>query len=465
MRLRPKTIALYALGCKANQLETAVLGETFAAEGWQVVPYTMLGEEPPTLFVLNTCTVTEKADAEARRLIRKLKKQHASTRVAVTGCYAQVSPETLAAMPEVDFVIGNNFKSVLFDLINELDWEETVQSPSPARVWVEEFDKSRELVDVAASQAGIDRTRGSIKIQDGCDYKCTYCIIWKGRGPSKSLPVEKVTRRVQQMVQEGFKEVVLTGINIGQYMDDDVDLAGLLSHLVALPEDFRLRLTSLDPLEVTPALIQVMAESGGKIVPHLHLSTQSVDDGVLKRMARRHHAADFKRICRTFAAALPDGCIGGDIIVGFPGETDEAFEATCQAIEAVPFHYGHVFRYSPRPGTPAAEDKHPVPERIRKARAVHLTQILDRKNREYRVSLVGKTVSVLLEERTVLAAAAGGVSQTVLEGMAPQYLRVVLENPQGLALQRNQMVQVRILPEVPEETGVVRGEVLSMIWE
>ena len=403
-------VAFVTQGCKTNLMESSALADEFKALGWDVVPQ----KEAANLYVFNTCTVTEKADAEARRLIRQLRRRHPQARVAVTGCYAQVSPDTLAAIEGVDFVIGNNFKDDLPRIVTQYFVPGGFASPM---VQVDEFEKSRELASPTASFAGLladggTRTRGSIKIQDGCDYKCTYCIIWKGRGPSRSLPVSVIQQQFIRMVAEGFKEIVLTGINIGQYRcpsDVTQELPELLAALCQVEGEFRLRLTSLDPLEVTPKLIDVMARSQGKICPHVHLSTQSADDHVLKTMARRHHVNELQAVCQQLVTAMPTVCISSDIIVGFPTETDEAFERTMAVIREIPMHQIHVFRYSPRPGTPAAEMKPQVPERIRKERATRLLQLAEEKKQAYMNSFVGQDVRVLWEKE---------------EGLTDEYLKV-----------------------------------------
>lgn len=410
-----RRVAFVTLGCKTNLLESSALADGFQALGWQVVR----PEQAADLYVVNTCTVTEKADAEARRLMRRIKRQHPTARIAATGCYAQVSPEVLAELDCVDLVIGNGWKEQIPHLLTHDYANHYRDLTGTALVLVDEFDKSRQLETPVASFAGIERTRGSIKIQDGCDYKCTYCIIWKGRGPSRSMAPDVLVQQVQAMVDEGFQEITLTGINIGQYQWDGLTLAGLLRHLVTVEGHYRLRLTSLDPLEVTDELMDVLAECPDKIAPHVHLSTQSAHDGVLKAMARRHHEADLWRICETLVDRVPYLAVGSDVIVGFPTETDEAFNHTLQVIEQLPMHYVHVFRYSPRPGTPAAALKPQVPERIRKQRAQQLIALATTKREAFARQFVGQVRPVLLEAQSS--------NPDVWEGYTDNYLRVSVE--------------------------------------
>jgi threonylcarbamoyladenosine tRNA methylthiotransferase MtaB len=254
------------------------------------------------------------------------------------------------------------------------------------------------------------------------------------------VPSDQVAQQVNLLREEGFKEIILTGINIGQYQDPstETDLAGLLRQLTQIPGEFRLRLTSLDPLEVTPDLIQAVAESNGKIAPHFHLSAQSADDTVLKLMARRHHVNAFEETCHAIMAAIPQAAIGGDIIVGFPGETDEHFHNTLEVLSRIPFHYIHVFRYSPRPGTPAADVRPQVPEHVRKTRANQLIQLADQKAFAFKNSLLGQRVTVLVEAEQELDL----FGRPILRGLSENYLKVRLDPNAGL--EPNQFVSVTL---------------------
>jgi threonylcarbamoyladenosine tRNA methylthiotransferase MtaB len=393
----PYRVAFTTLGCKANQLESSALAKQFRTLGWQVVA---MESGRADLIVFNTCTVTERADAENRRMIRLAHKKNPHAKLAVTGCYAQVNPEAVAAMAGVHFVIGNHLKEQLASLLVQelphLKPSKATEAALPGqwpKIWVSDWDKSREqatlegMAEAVGGAAGLNdegyhRTRASLKIQDGCDYKCTYCIIWQGRGPSRSVPIALLKQKVLDLVHEGFKEIVLTGINIGQYAFETHTLTSLLRALVNLdtPHMFRLRLSSLDPLELTPELIDLIAEEAqkphGRIAPHFHLSAQSCSDTVLKAMARRHHVGAYCESVHRIRQAMPQACIVSDIIVGFPTETDAHFEETLEVLtHTAPLDQLHVFRYSPRPGTPAATMKPQVPERIRKERASKLLQL------------------------------------------------------------------------------------------
>jgi threonylcarbamoyladenosine tRNA methylthiotransferase MtaB len=397
------SVAFHTVGCKTNQLETSAIAAQFKANDWQIVGF----EDAASLYVINSCTVTEKADRDTQRIIRKARLNNPNARIAVTGCYAQVAPIEVSQLPGVDYVIGNADKGNIPELITQQG-----QLTDPL-VHVTDFDKSRLMA--AGMAGGLDRTRASLKIQDGCDYKCTYCIIWEARGPSRCLPVADLQAQLRQLVEEdGFLEVVLTGINIGQYRaDDGTDLAGLLLALLQVSGPARLRLTSLDPLEVDEALMQVIAQSAGRICPHIHLSAQSADDGVLKRMARRHHVADFQHICHRLKALLPGICIGSDMIVGFPGESDAAYQRTRQVLADVPLDYCHVFAYSRRRDTPAAVMPDQVPQRVIQWRSADLSALAQGKWLTYRQGLIGQPVQVIMED-------------TGRHGMSSEYTKVTL---------------------------------------
>ncbi len=376
------SVAFYTLGCKTNQLESSTMADEFKSHGWDVVPF----DEPAELYVVNTCTVTERGDNESKRVIRRAHLSNPDARIAVTGCYAQVSPDEVAGLEGVSYVIGNNFKDDVYNIVSNTPATESTY------VQVSDIDKSR--IMEGASQASIDRTRGSLKIQDGCDYKCTYCIIWEARGLSRSLPLEDIKTHLKRMIFEGFKEIGLTGINIGQYIcpDTGADLSDLLKELCTIESDYRIRLTSLDPLEVPDKLVDTVADSNGKICPHFHLSAQSAEDNVLKRMARRHHVKDMMHVCAYIRERMPTASIGSDIIVGFPGESDERYETTYANLDACGMNYFHVFSYSKRKGTPAADYPDQVPEPEKKQRAGKLRNLAEHLSLSYREQFIGQTL-------------------------------------------------------------------------
>lgn len=426
-----RSVAFYTLGCRTNQLESSALADEFRRHGWFIAPF----HDTASLYIINTCTVTQGGDSESRRIIRKAKRQNPQARIAVTGCYAQVAPSEIAGIDGVNYVIGNNFKQDIRQIV------ETIPPEAAPIIKVSEMDKSR--VMAGASYAGINRTRASLKIQDGCDFKCTYCIIWVARGPSRSLPIETLTQQFSELVAQGHHEIVLTGINIGQYEDPETkgDLAVLLQALTDLPGTFRIRLSSLDPAEVTPALLDVMKEND-KVCPYFHLSMQSAEDHVLKRMARRHRAEDLYRVCHEIQAAMPHAAIGADIIVGFPEETPERFESTYKVLSDLPLSYFHTFSYSKRKDTPAAEFEEQVPEPEKAARSERLIALSEAKNMAFRQTFVGKLLDVIVEE-----------SQE--KGMTAPFFQVQLDQTN---LPQNTLVSVKIKEVRGKETY---GEVVA----
>ncbi len=426
---KSRSVAFYALGCKANQLESSALADEFKSHGWDVLPF----NEKASLYIINTCTVTHSGDSESRRIIRKARRENPDARIAVTGCYAQVAPDEIAGIDGVNYVIGNNFKQDIYRIVQQMPPE------NEPLIKVSDMDKSR--IMAGATTAAINRTRASLKIQDGCDFKCTYCIIWVARGPSRSLPVGVLKAQLQELIDIGHHEIVLTGINIGQYEDPltHADLTGLLRELTQIPGNYRLRLSSLDPAEVTPQLLDFMAGSD-KVCPYFHLSMQSAEDHVLKRMARRHRVTDLYQVCGEIQRKMPQAAIGADIIVGFPEETAERFAVTYDVLADLPMSYLHTFTYSKREGTPAAEFPDQVPEPEKKRRTHELIALSDRKNYTYRQQFLGKQVHVIVEE-----------SQN--RGMSENFIQVQLDRTD---LPQNSIVPVRITEVLERET---RGQV------
>ncbi len=421
----PRSVAFHTLGCRANQLESSALADEFRHHGWFVSPFS----ESASLYIINTCTVTGGSDSESRRIIRKAKRLNPNARIAVTGCYAQIAASEIAQIEGVSYVIGNNFKQDIYQIVQE------IPPPDGPLVKVSEIDKSR--IMAGATTSAINRTRASLKIQDGCDFKCTYCIIWVARGPSRSLPISVLKAQLMDLIEQGYQEIVLTGINIGQYEDpfSHGDLTALLKELVAIPGRFRLRLSSLDPAEVTPALLDLMA-STDKICPFFHLSIQSAEDHVLKRMARRHRVADLYAVCKLIQQKIPRAAIGADVIVGFPEETPERFAQTYHALSELPMSYFHTFTYSKREGTPAADFPDQVSDTEKKERAHQLIALSDEKNLHYRQQYLEKKVHVIVEEKQDC-------------GMSENYLHITLDRTD---LPQNSLVPVKIVAVTQDQT-------------
>jgi threonylcarbamoyladenosine tRNA methylthiotransferase MtaB len=385
----PLRVAFWTLGCRLNQYDTEGIKTSMAG----VYDIDVVGwNDPAHLYVLNSCTVTAKADQECRRLARQVKRRHPKSKVVVAGCYAQTQPEALAAIPEIDGVVGNTDKE------DVAAWLPAVMDEETLTMRVEDFQENPQF-DSTLIDNFSGRSRAFVKIQDGCNLRCTYCLIWRARGPGRSRSVEDVLAQLRLLVQGGYPETILAGIHLGGYGRDltpKVDLPNLLDRCLKDIPGLRIRLSSIHPNEVTPRLLEMFA-ANGRLRPHLHISLQSGSDGVLKRMKRPYRSDRAWQALRNVAAVVPYFGIGADIIVGFPGETDAEFEDTRGMVAELPFSYLHVFRFSPRPGTAAADMSDQVhPETISR-RSEILRNLADDKKAEFSRSLIGTTREAVIE--------------------------------------------------------------------
>src|SRR5213593_3295166 len=384
-------VAITTLGCKINQYDSAVIQARLQDEHHSLVAF----EEQADFYIINTCTVTDRAGWEARQLIRRAKRLSPEARVLVTGCYAQVRPQEVAQIPGVDFVVGLNRLDGLLGFVNQRN------SSDEGRILVGDVKRERKI-----SLLGTDRlpnhTRAFLKIQEGCDYSCTYCIIPTARGLSRSVPPDEVMEQVRQLADAGYKEIVLTGIHLGGYgheLSPKTDLTSLLEMIEESRLIPRVRLSSLDPREVPDKLLDLMAASD-IICPHLHICAQAGDDGILKRMRRNYHTAYYGELLIKVRQRLPGAAIGSDIIVGFPGETDETFERSIEYFASLPLTYFHVFPFSVRRGTVAASLPDHVPGDVKKARARRMRELGAEKKADFCRGFLGRELSVLIEEKS-----------------------------------------------------------------
>jgi threonylcarbamoyladenosine tRNA methylthiotransferase MtaB len=381
-------IAITTLGCKINQYDSAVI-QTRLEENHSFVPF----EQPADCYIINTCTVTDHADWEARQLVRRAKRLSPSAKVLVTGCYAQVSPAELARVPGVDYVVGLNRLDDLLYFVN-------LPKGSDVRIAVSDAKRERG-VPVLGTRALPGHTRAFLKIQEGCNYSCTYCIIPTARGLSRSVTPREVLEQVRMLADAGYKEIVLTGIHLGSYGQDltpKIDLTALLEIIAQSRLIPRIRLSSLDPREVPDRLIDLMANSD-VICPHLHVCAQAGDDEILKRMRRNYDGAYYRELLIKIRQRLPDAALGSDIIVGFPGETDGAFHRSLEFFADLPLTYFHVFPYSSRRGTIAASLPDHVSNDVKKARASRMRELGAVKKRGFCLRFRGRKLSVLIEEK------------------------------------------------------------------
>ncbi|HSF59385.1 MAG TPA: tRNA (N(6)-L-threonylcarbamoyladenosine(37)-C(2))-methylthiotransferase MtaB [Candidatus Binatia bacterium] len=381
-------IAITTLGCKVNQYDSAVI-QNRLAESHSFVPF----DQPADCYIINTCTVTDRADWEARQLVRRAKRISPGAKVLVTGCYAQVNPEELARLPGVDYVVGLNR---LDDLV------QFVGLPKGGDVKIAVSDVKRERgVAVLGTRALPGHTRAFLKIQEGCNYSCTYCIIPTARGLSRSVAPREILQQVGLLADAGYKEIVLTGIHLGGYGHDltpKIDLTGLLEMIAQNRLIPRVRLSSLDPREVPDRLLDLMANSD-VICPHLHICAQAGDDAILKQMRRNYDRAYYRELLIKVRERLPDAALGSDIIVGFPGETSAAFERALEFFAALPLTYFHVFPYSSRRGTIAASLPDQVAGSVKKQRSRTMRELGTKKKRDFCLRFLGRKASVLIEDK------------------------------------------------------------------
>ncbi len=417
-------VSIHTLGCKVNQYDGAMLREALEHEGFHVVEP---GGEADAV-VVNTCTVTSATDRQNRQLIRRVRRANPRALLVITGCQAEAFPEVLEGMPEVDLVLGNKRKGEIPRAILEALHQEDILKrlpPSTGPSW----------------QRGVRRlpghTRAFLKVQDGCDARCAYCIVPRARGASRSRTPASIVEELGHMEEAGIKEVVLTGVNLGSYgkdLEPPWSLAGLLREILARCTVPRIRLSSIEPLELGEDLLHCMMAQG-RICPHLHVPLQSGDDEVLRMMNRPYATAQYLERAELARDLLPDLTWGCDVMVGFPGETPAHFQRTVEFLGRLPLTYLHVFPFSPRPGTVAWGLPHRVPTQEVKARAMALREISHERRKGAMASYVGR-------ELTVLAERPWKGSPGWIEGLTANYLRVRFRGGPEL---HNQIVAVRLV--------------------
>jgi len=388
-------VGFYTLGCKLNQCETEAMADAFVAMGHEAVGI----EEPADLYIVNTCTVTSKSEQKARRVIRKILVERVHSPVVVTGCYAQVEREDLESLGDQVFVVDLDDKDRVLDLPPVLSAAETgVPLASILEVWRGCNDLPPVPVRRFRFSAGrfSFHTRAFLKIQDGCDNRCTYCRVRIARGPSVSLDAGEVVSRFRALEDAGHEEIVLTGVNISSYRSGTRNLGGLLSDLIEAGSRARIRLSSLEPDAISQALARVLSDP--RVCPHFHLPLQSGSDPVLARMARRYRTADVASAVGLLRESKPDPYLAADLITGFPGESDEDQEKTLKLVEDLDISDLHVFPFSPRPGTAAFSMKPKVPERISRERAETIRGFAEASLARYLQRQVGKRLDSICEE-------------------------------------------------------------------
>ena len=431
------TFAIKNFGCRATQADAASIRQSFIAHGYSLAET----DSAADFVVLNTCTVTAAADAEARDTIRLIHRQNPNTRIVVTGCYAQRAPEELASIEGVNWVIGNSRQEEIAslvggakDLVSISNFAQRIASP--AQIIREEMSAARELAVAAPEDFGAERTRPTLKIQDGCNHRCSYCVIPFVRGKSRSLEPQRVLFEITRMVDAGAREIVLSGIDLGSYggeLTPRTTLYDLIRRILHESGIERLRFSSIEPMDVTQDFVDLVA-STPRIAPHFHMPLQSGSDRILHAMHRWYRAAHYARRVEIIRDRLPDAAIGADVIAGFPGETEDDHRATMHFIEDLPLTYLHVFSFSPRGGTEAEKLANATDDRVVHRRARELRALGNEKANAFRASQNGKTMRVLTLEgkgRAWTPAISGNFLKLRVAGPWPrnQWMHVVLNEP------------------------------------
>ena len=414
-----RTVAFCTLGCRLNFSETGELIKGFRRRGYRIVSF---GERADVVFI-NTCTVTDDADSSCRRLIRKAWRTSPEGRIVVSGCYAQMESERIAKMQGVDLVLGTAQKHKVFEFLDD-DERNNIQ-----------IDRATDFCAAATDSSG-GHTRAFLKIQDGCNYICSFCIIPQARGRSRAISIEQAVDRAHEIVSEGFREIVLTGVNIGEYYRSSGEKLSLLIRSLLEVEGLeRLRLSSLEPNTIDDELLETLAGSH-RFMPHFHIPLQSGDDGILREMKRKYDRAGYEKILQKITRYFPGAGIGADVICGFPGEGEKEFENTRRILEDSPITHFHIFPYSRRKNTLAAKKERHILHDVKKARVRLLRDLGEKKLADFARRQRGKSRAVLFEYKN---------SQGLWEGYTPQFVRVAVESPVSL---KNQI-----------------GEVIPLAWE
>ncbi len=439
--------ALHNLGCKVNAYETDSMRQMLEQAGYEIVPFDAMAD----VYVINTCSVTNVADRKSRQMLHRAKKKNPNSVVVAAGCYVQTSKEQAQVDPAIDILIGNNKKHELPKLLERFFQSHTPESEKDFCSSVADIGKEREYEELSISRTG-EHTRAFLKVQDGCNQFCSYCIIPYARGRVRSRKMPEVIREVKTLAEKGYRELVLTGIHLSSYgvdlqPEDGGETVGLLDLIRSVHETEgidRIRLGSLEPGIVTEEFAEALSELP-KVCPHFHLSLQSGCDATLKRMNRKYTCAEYRESCRLLRKYFAHPAITTDVIVGFPGETEEEFELTREFLKQINFFEIHIFKYSLRKGTRAAELKPQVPEEIKGQRSDSLFEELSVMNREYLNWHLGRELEVLMEEEVSF----GGKKYFL--GHTREYVKAAVLLPEG---------EIHRL-----ENRLVKGKAVSMLKE
>ena len=418
-----KKVAFYTLGCKVNQYETEAMLELFEKEGYEKAET----EDYADVYVINTCTVTHMSDRKSRQYIRRMKKKNPDAIIAVVGCYSQVSPEEILSIDEVNLVMGTNDRKKIVEEVKKIDASRKVST-------VDDIMKVKALEEIEINKTN-GKTRAFMKIQDGCDRYCSYCIIPYARGRVRSRDLESIVKEVENLASNGYKEVVLTGIHVASYgkdiKDSDIKLLDVIKQINDIEGIERIRLSSVEPILFTDEFVEAVSTMD-KVCPHYHLSLQSGCDETLKRMKRRYTTEEYKAIVDRLRAAIPNVSITTDVIVGFPGETNEEFDKTYEFLKDIELTHMHVFKYSPRKGTPAATMENQVDPSTKHDRSEKLLQLNEENFNKFGQKMLDKEFNVLFEQK---------VGDNKYEGLTENYVKVIVESDNDIS---EQILKVKI---------------------
>lgn len=423
LNAKEKTVSFITLGCKVNQYDSDAMRTLFIKNGYKVAE----SDTPADVYVVNTCSVTSIGDRKSRQMVRRIRRENPGAVIAVAGCYAQLVPEVFEKMGNVDVIVGMQNRSRIVEYVEKAARSNAVLNEVRDVMAVKDFE------NLTVDAEGEVKTRAFIKVQEGCDNYCTFCIIPYARGRLKSRKQKDAIEEIKHLVDRGYREVVLTGIHLGNYgkdLHDGTSLSSLVNELLKIPDLLRIRLGSIESVELSEELIHLM-NSEPRVCRHLHLPIQSGSDDVLRAMNRHYRLAEYKNLIADLRKRIPDLALTTDLIVGFPGETEENFKETLATLEELKFSAIHIFPYSQRTGTPAATYPNQVLPEIKKER-VHRVQELEKKLSEaYRRRFLGKSVRVLPEEE----------KNGCFKGLSDEYIRVCLK---GEGIERGKIYSVKI---------------------
>ncbi|ADL12150.1 tRNA (N(6)-L-threonylcarbamoyladenosine(37)-C(2))-methylthiotransferase MtaB [Acetohalobium arabaticum] len=418
-------VAFYTLGCKVNQYDTEAMINLFTAADYELVDFS----DEADVYVINTCTVTHQGARKSRKMVRRANRRNPQAIVAVVGCYPQVSPAEILEIDGVDLIVGTEGQSRIVDLV------EQAKRADESLNFVRDISEAEDFEEIPLDKFE-ERTRASLKVQDGCDNFCAYCIIPYTRGSVRSRRIEDAVAEAKRLAASGFKEIVLTGIHLGAYgkeVEEEIDLVTLLKELIEISGLERIRLSSIEATEVTSDLIDLIATEE-KLCRHLHLPLQNGSDKILAAMNRDYTVQQYADKVAEIRSNIPQIALTTDVMVGFPGETDEDFEATYQLIEELAFSDLHVFKYSKREGTAAAKFSNQVHSKLKKERSAKLRKLADDLASQYRKKFLGAELDVLIEEER-------DGSTDLLTGLTDNYLRVMIDDQDQY---RKELIEVEL---------------------